>query len=144
LYCFISLNPVLEEQVMSSSIRINGRNIGGRNSIVIVNGKVIVDGLDVTPENEKQITIEVTGDIASIEADVCEKITVTGNAGGVKTSQGDINVGGNVNGDVKTSQGNIDIEGSVTGDVKTSQGNIKVKGTVSGKASTSMGNVTHG
>ena len=129
---------------MSSSIRINGRNIVGVNNVTIINGKVIVDGNDVTPENEKQITIEVNGDIAYIDADVCKNITVTGNAGSVKTSQGDIDVGGNVNGDVKTSQGSIDIGGSVTGDVKTSQGSIKVKGTVSGKATTSMGNVTHG
>jgi hypothetical protein len=67
-----------------SSIRINGRNITGGDRIVIINGKIVVDGNDVTPENEKRITIEVSGDIASIEADVCETITITGNAGGVK------------------------------------------------------------
>lgn len=124
-------------------VRINGQSITG-GSIVIRNGRIIVDGKDYTPGDEKQINIAVTGDITSIEADVCEKITITGNAGSVRTSQGGIDVGGNVTGDVKTSQGSIDIGGSVSGSAKTSQGNIKVKGTVSGPATTSMGSVTRG
>lgn len=126
------------------AIRINGVSIAGGRNVVISNGKVIVDGKDVTPGDEKQINIEVTGDVDTIEVDTCEKISVTGNTGRITTSQGDINVGGDVHGDAKTSQGSIEVEGSVGGNVKTSQGSIRVRGAVSGNATTSMGNVTHG
>jgi DUF4097 and DUF4098 domain-containing protein YvlB len=126
---------------MASTITINGVNIVSGRSISIIDGKVIVDDRDVTPENQKQIHIQVTGDIESIQADVCSQITVTGNSGTVKTSQGDIEIGGDVQGDVKTSQGNIEIGGSVSGNAKTSQGNIRVKGSINGQASTDMGQI---
>lgn len=144
LFCILLQVSSVERFEMSGSIRINGVSVVGGRSLSIINGKVLVDGRDVTPENQKQISIEVTGNVDNIEADVCEKITVTGTAGNIKTSQGDIDVGGDAHGKVSTSQGNIDIGGSVTGDVATSQGNIKVKGAVSGNASTTMGNVIHG
>jgi hypothetical protein len=96
----------------------------------------------VTPENEKNITITVTGDVDTIEADVCANVTITGSAKNVRTGQGDIDIRGDVQGDVKTGQGNIAIGGTVTGSVKTGQGNIKVNGSVHGGARTSQGNVT--
>lgn len=127
---------------MSSSFKINGKNFVGGKSIVVTNGRVVIDGKDVTPSENKPITIEVTGNVEKLEVDVCSKVTVTGNAGSVKSSQGDIDVRGDVHGDVETKQGSVDIGGSVKGDVETMQGDIEVKGAISGKASTVMGDVS--
>lgn len=118
-------------------------NISGGKSITIINGKVMVDGKDVTPEDAKEIHIEVTGDVDTIKVDACTDIKVSGNTGKIETHQGSIDVGGDINGNASTSQGDIEVNGNVTGNVTTSQGDIDVRGSVGGNAKTTMGDVTH-
>lgn len=105
-------------------IIVNGQKYNGKN-ITINNGNIIIDGKSVTPENEKVITIHIDADIDSIDADVVDSITVTGDVGKVKTMSGGVVVNGDVNGDVKTMSGGVDVEGSISGNVKTMSGNIK-------------------
>lgn len=108
----------------SGSIIINGKTYVG-NDITIVNNKVIIDGVDVTPDS-KQITINVEGNVESIKADVVTKITVAGNVGGdLNCGTGDVQVNNGVNGYVKTGVGDVKISGNVGGNVKTGVGDIK-------------------
>ena len=101
-----------------------GGNLAGRN-IVVSNGKVVIDGVDVTP-GRKQITIEIHGNVEQVKVDSCERISITGDAGSVNAANGDVEVGGNVNGNITTNNGDVDCE-NVVGDVRTNNGDIKYK-----------------
>jgi len=109
-------------------ITINGVTITGNvagNSVTIQNGKVIIDGKDVTPES-KEINIVVNGNVEKIEADACSKISVTGDVHTIKTMSGDVEVEGSVAGSIKTMSGDVDC-GSVGGGISTMSGDIKHK-----------------
>lgn len=108
-------------------ITINGVNqtIRGFNNIQCVNNRVIIDGVDVTPDS-KIVNITVTGDVRNIEG-----------------SFSDINVIGNVTGEVNTGSGDIEISGNVGGSVKTGSGDVEIGGSVSGSVRTGSGDITH-
>ncbi len=106
-------------------------------SIVVTNGKVKINGVDVTPDS-KTINIKVDGNIETLQVDYCEKVTVNGNIGSVKTASGDIecqdvaeNVTtvsgditcGNVGGNVTSTSGDVDAK-EIKGSVKTISGDI--------------------
>jgi hypothetical protein len=111
---------------MAGTMNINGSTIvtTGANSIVIKNGKVFVDGKDVTPD-AKTITIQVTGSVQNLQCDTCATVTVKGNAGDVSSVSGDLNITGNVTGSATSTSGDIDVGGSVSGNVRTVSGDIK-------------------
>lgn len=103
-------------------ISVNGIPYHG-NNISVINGRVIIDGVDVTSE-QKVINITVYGDLQCINGEF-STITVHGNVtNGIKNGSGDISITGNVNGNIKTGSGDVNIEGSVTGDVETGSGDI--------------------
>lgn len=106
-----------------NTIRINGITITGGRSITVTNGRVMIDGKDVTPD-AKDIRIEVAGNLERIEADACNSISVSGDAGLVSSTSGDISVGGNVGGSVSTVSGDIDC-GAIAGSASTVSGDIK-------------------
>lgn len=110
--------------VSNSTVTINGVSYVG-NNVKIINGKVIVDGKDMTPD-AKNITIHVDGDISSLNVDICEKLSITGNVNNVKTVSGDVNIGGNVGENVKTVSGDVKC-GNISGKVTTVSGDIKNK-----------------
>lgn len=103
------------------TIVINGVTYSG-SSVRINNGKISVDGKPVEVE-DKIVNISVTGNIASIDADVIETLVVQGDAGSVKTQTGDVEIRGNVSGDVKTQTGDVKC-GSIGGSVNTMTGDI--------------------
>lgn len=103
-------------------VRVNNISYSGRN-ITIKNGKVIVDGYDVTPD-EKEINILVDGNIEELKVDACEKVTVTGQVGNIKTMSGSIEVLGSVNGNVKTMSGSVQCD-DIGGSVETMSGSIR-------------------
>ena len=104
-------------------IRINNVNISG-NSIVIENGRVIIDGVDHTPDS-KEISIHVEGNLGWMSIDHCNKIEIAGNVDGkVKTMSGNVVIKGDVSEDVSTMSGNVTC-GNVAGKVKTMSGNIR-------------------
>ncbi len=109
---------------MTSTIVINGVTISGGRNITVRNGKVIVDGKDVTPD-AKEINISVTGKVDRLEADACSKISVTGDVGSVETMSGNVDVGGNITGSVETMSGDVDCGGSIGGSVSTMSGDVK-------------------
>lgn len=108
-----------------NTITINGATIHAKGNISISNGKVVVDGKDVTPDSKK-ITIIINGDNSQINADACERIEVRGNCGAIKTMSGDVEVSGSVDGDVKTMSGDVKCE-NISGSVSTMSGDIKCK-----------------
>lgn len=109
---------------MANTIVINGITIASGDNITIRNGKVIVDGKDVTPD-AKEIVITITGDVSTLKVDACESIAVQGNAGSVNTMSGDIEVIGNIEGSVQTVSGNVECGGSIGGRVQTVSGEIR-------------------
>lgn len=109
-----------------NTVVINGVTITGGRQIVIRNGRVIVDGKDVTPTDVKEISISVHGNVDRLEADVCQKISVTGDVGNIATQSGDVEVSGQVKGSVQTMSGDVDC-GSIGGSVSTMSGEIKHK-----------------
>jgi hypothetical protein len=105
-----------------ATITINSKSVSGRN-IVVVNGRVIVDGKDETPES-KEINIVVTGDVEKLEVDACSKIEVNGNVHNVKTLSGDVEISGVVSGNVQTMSGDVKC-GDIGGSVSTMSGDVK-------------------
>lgn len=121
----VIINNVNGKRVITT----NGRVI---KNMVIRDGKITIDGRTLDEYMNQQehasvrpvITIQVTGDVERIDCDECKEISITGNCRNVKTSMGDIRVGGDVDGDVHTNMGSIDC-GNVGGDVHTNMGSIK-------------------
>lgn len=114
----------------ASRVVINGRvvamDVSG--SIQITRGRVIINGKDVTDEEtgqSKQISISIEGDVHALAVDVCDQITVNGNAGTVSTQTGDVRCG------------------DVSGNVTTHTGDIKCKA-IGGSASTHTGDIIKG
>lgn len=104
------------------TITINGKTYSG-NSVNVINGKVIIDGVEQTPEG-KQILIAVKGNVNTITVDSCEKIAVQGDIGNVKTMSGDVEVRGNINGSVQTMSGDVEVGGEIHGNVSSVSGDI--------------------
>lgn len=105
-------------------IVINGVTISAGRNITITGNRVLVDGADVTPD-AKVVTIEVAGNVEKIEADCCERISVTGDAGIVKTQSGNVDVHGGVSGSVQTMSGDVECGGAIGGGVSTMSGDIR-------------------
>ncbi len=119
-------------------ISFNGVKYQG-NSITITNGKVIVDGKDVTPDT-KEINISVDGNIEKLKVDQCVKVSVNGACGSVETMSGNVNCGP-VNGPVKTMSGGVKCE-RVGGDVETMSGDVEC-GVIAGSVDTQSGDIDH-
>ena len=116
----------LIKQIRMNTITINGTVVTtSSRSVVIKNGKVIIDGKDLTPES-KEINISIIGGLSKLEVDACSKVDVSGDVGSIKTMSGDIDVTGNVTGDIKTMSGDVDC-GTVGGSISTMSGDIKNK-----------------
>ena len=120
-------------------VRINGIDMVGGRSITVANGRITIDGKDVTPE-AKQITIQVVGDIHNLEVDSCERITASGSVGALRTTSGDVECGP-VTGGVHTVSGDVTCEGSILGSVQTTSGDIRAGGGISGNARSVSGNI---
>jgi len=86
-------------------IRINNTNYSG-SSVTISKGKIIIDGIDVTPDSKK-IDIIVDGNINKLNVDSCDSLKVTGDVDTLSTMSGDVDITGNVTGNVKTMSGDI-------------------------------------
>jgi hypothetical protein len=82
----------------SGNVSINNVSHSVTNSMTISDGKVIIDGVDVTQDYEK-VSIVIHGDVKSIEVGVCKDVTINGNTGSVTTRHGSIKCG-DVTGDV--------------------------------------------
>lgn len=105
-----------------NNIKINGLSITGGRNVTINNGRVIVDGKDVTGDDAKNITIEIQGDVAELSVDVCSTISVTGSVGKIKTQSGGVRCG-DVTGGVQTMSGSV-VCGAIGGDVSTMSGDV--------------------
>lgn len=111
----------------SNNVKLNGKtyNIPSCSSISIVNGTLYVDG-KVFDEEEKRevvhITVVVNGDAGNIEF-FNGSATVHGSSKQIKTTNGDVNIGGDVVGDVKTTNGNVSSK-TISGKVSTVNGNV--------------------
>lgn len=111
---------------------INGSNI------VIKNGKVIIDGQDVTPD-QKEINIVVEGSVENLTVSYCEQITVNENVNNLNSNSGKVNClnGANV---INANSGNVKIIGDVKGNVTTNSGDVECE-KISGNVKTLSGNI---
>jgi hypothetical protein len=119
-------------------ITINGKNIFGKN-INISNGKVLIDGVDMTPDS-KEITINVTGDIDTLDVDYAKEIKVNGNINKASTGSADITCA-NITGGARTGSGDIECE-TISGDVQTGSGDVK-SNTITGSVKTGSGDIKY-
>ena len=128
-------------EIAGSMIRINNNDYVGR-SISISGNKIIVDGKDVSGDHRdsKVITINVTGDLDSLDVDYCDKIEINGNVNKARTGSGDINCTNITNG-AQTGSGDIECE-SINGDVQTGSGDVKTT-TITGSVRTGSGDIKY-
>lgn len=107
-----------------NTIKINSNTYSG-NNIVVRNGKVIVDGKDVTPDS-KEVNIVITGNVEQLNVDTCNRIDIIGDVNNVSTQSGDVKIKGKISGSISTMSGDIDCK-DVGGSISTMSGNIKHK-----------------
>jgi hypothetical protein len=106
-----------------NTISINGMTIQGSGNVVISNGKIMVNGKDVTPDS-KEINIVINGNVDELKVDACNKVSVTGSVKSIKTQSGDVDVTGDVDGSIQTMSGDVDC-GTVGGSISTMSGDVK-------------------
>jgi hypothetical protein len=121
-----------------ATITVNNMEYSGR-TVQISNGKVIIDGKDVT-QQASLLSISVVGDIDRLEVDACRSMVVTGNVKKLSTASGDVSVGGTT-GSVETASGDVECR-DVTGNVKTMSGDVECWN-VGGDIETMSGDVKH-
>lgn len=92
-------------------------------SVSIQNGKIIVDGQDLTPDS-KQIDIAIEGNVTKVEVGACQTMRILGDVGSVSTQSGDVDVSGNVLGSIQTMSGDVECK-NVGGSVSSVSGKIK-------------------
>jgi hypothetical protein len=119
-------------------VNINGKSFEGRN-VIVTNNKVIIDGVDVTPES-KTINITVDANIDKLDVDVCDKVIVNGNVNELATASGDVDCK-DVTGSVRTVSGDIEC-GNVGGDVSTTSGDVKAEN-IAGNVKTLSGDIKY-
>jgi hypothetical protein len=108
------------------------------NNVTITNGKVIIDGNDVTPQL-KNISIAVEGNIDVLDVDACNFVKVSGTVNSLTTTSGDITCD-NVAGNVHSTSGDIEC-GDVGGSVQTVSGDVDAN-VIKGKVSTLSGDIS--
>lgn len=118
------------------NMTINGRSFSGSN-ITITDGRIIVDGKDVTDttgvDMKSILEVKITGDVGSVRCD--KGLTVMGNVQGNVDAQGGVSCN-DVGGDVRASgavscddiKGNVHAGGSVSCDDV--GGNVQAGGSV--------------
>lgn len=111
------------------------------NAISVVNGVITVDGMNVTPKDEKNIQINIIGDVGNLNVDHCNLIEIDGDVKDLQTSSGDVTLSGNVEGSIQTSSGDVECE-DIGGNVRTSSGDVKANDIV-GNVNTMSGDIKH-
>lgn len=106
---------------MATVIRINGIEVSFGRKVRIENGRVKVDGEDVTPEG-KVIKIEIQGNVDSLMVDSCDTVQVAGDVGSLEVKAGDVTCR-DVSGSVSTMAGEVNCN-NVGGSVRTMSGDI--------------------
>ena len=119
-------------------IVVNNKNYIGR-SITINGGKVIVDGVDITPDS-KEIEISVQGNIDSLSVDYCKEIRIEGDVNTLNNGSGDVTCNSVTNG-VRTGSGDVECE-VINGNVSTGSGDVKCD-TISGSVKTGSGDIKY-
>lgn len=86
----------------------------------------MVDGKEISLEREesKVVNINIEGPVEKLEVGVCERVSVNGNVGNVRSQSGDISVTGLVAGSIQTMSGNVTC-GDVEGNISTMSGDIR-------------------
>ena len=123
-------------------ISVNGNNISvsGSGNVVVRNGKVFVDGKDVTPGDTKEISIVVNGDTDKISVDYCNSFSVVGNVNDLQSTSGNVMVRGAIQGNLQTTSGDVQAYGNVGGSVQTVSGDVECH-QVAGSVKTVSGDI---
>lgn len=119
-------------------IVVNNKSYIGK-SVTISGSKVIVDGVDVTPDS-KEISISIQGDIDNLTVDYCKEIKIEGNVNTINNGSGDITCSTVFNG-VKSGSGDVESD-TIEGDVTTGSGDVKCE-TITGSVRTGSGNIKY-
>lgn len=93
-----------------ANITINKTTYTGSN-VSIVNGKVYIDGKDVTPDG-KEINISVEGNLDKLEVEHCNRIDIKGAVKDIRSASGDVNIIGDVLGNIDTKSGDVEVSGT--------------------------------
>lgn len=110
-------------QMNNGSVTIDGKSFKG-NSVVVTNGKVIVDGVTQDGELTGDINVTVHGDVQVLE-NQSGNVTAN-NVGEVNTGSGDVTCK-DVQGSVRTGSGDV-VCGNVGGSVRTGSGDVSHRG----------------
>jgi hypothetical protein len=126
------------KKINMGQIVINGHSYSG-NNISVINNKVIIDGVDQTP-NGKEITITIDGNVDQLSVDYCQQLKISGNVNTARTGSGDINCT-DITGGASTGSGDISCD-TINGNVSTGSGDVEAT-TITGSVKTGSGDIKH-
>ena len=124
---------------INSNVFSGDNNVFSGDNISVVNGKVFIDGKDVTPD-AREIHISVQGNVNSIDVGACNDFEVIGDVGTVRTGSGNLTCK-NVTGGAQTGSGDIECE-SIGGNVQTGSGDVSST-TIIGSVKTGSGDIKY-
>lgn len=129
------------QTINMSTVSINGRTYQGRN-VSMVNGRIIIDGKDVTEDakDDREINVSIEGNVNSLSVGHCVNLKINGECGSVSTTSGDVKCG-TIKGSVRTVSGDVECE-NVGGSVETVSGDVTC-GDINGNAKTLSGDISH-
>lgn len=115
------------------TIRINGKVLNhvngpvhiGHQTMNLSDGRVFMDGQDVTPQGEPLVSIEISGDVQSLVVDAADAITINGNVGSVETMSGSVKAG-KILGAVSTMSGSVTAD-TIAGSCSSMSGKVSTR-----------------
>ncbi len=116
-------NIEMSQYSSNSIISVNGKTYSG-NSCELINDELYIDGKLVDNIDDKEITINITGDVETL-----------------KTTSGKVTVNGDVKNNVRTMSGDVKIKGNVSGNINTMSGDVRCKD-IGGNVSTMSGDIS--
>ena len=123
-------NPLPSILFNMAKLKVNGKEFD-LSSFSLKENNVFIDDvnltrIDTSETDDKQIVIQIFGDVYQVSVDNCHSVTIAGNVGNVSANNGDIEVGVDVHGSVKTINGDIKCK-KVHGDASTINGDIEIR-----------------
>ena len=113
---------------MNGNVMINGTAYQGHN-ISIVSGdgnQIVVDGVVFAVVNTPIADICVNGNVETMDIGSTNNMSVYGDVGGVRCTNGDIRVTGGVGGNIKVTSGDVKC-GPVTGNINVVSGDVSIR-----------------
>lgn len=135
----MGLREWLNEKKKSDGGKVANSNVITINGQTIINSDIYFNGnMNITSRGDN---IYINGELVHTTQEKNITVVVNGNAKGISTVSGDVNVYGSNSGDIKTTSGDVHVERGAVGDVTTVSGDVYAEN-IEGDVKTVSGDIS--